>query len=67
MFLLTTNFVKNGHIYAIILYIFLKTVLNQTLKTFNTNFRRQWKDQKSSSPVREEFALLCDLIALTLG
>ena len=38
MFLLTTNFVKNTDIYARMLFIFPKIVLNQTRNAFNTKF-----------------------------
>ena len=65
MFLLTTNFVKNIHIYARIFFIFLKTVLSQTWNAFNTKFWFSEQDRKSSFQVREAFALFCNLIALT--
>ena len=67
IFLLTTNFAKNNHIYARIFFIFLKNVLNKTWNAFNSKFWHQWKDQKSSYQVREDFALFCNLIALSLG
>ena len=41
MFLLTTNFGKNSPIYARLLFIFLKTILNQTWNDLNTKFSRQ--------------------------
>ena len=37
MFLLATNFAKNSDIYARILFIFLKKVLDQTRNSFNAN------------------------------
>ena len=40
MFLLTAPIVKNSHILAGIYFIFLKNVLDQTLKSFNTEFGR---------------------------
>ena len=67
MFLLTTNFVKNGHILARISFIFLKSVLNQTWNAFNTKFLHQWKDRKISYQVKEGFGRFSNLIALTLG
>ena len=66
MFSLTTNIVENSYIDTKILYILLKTVLNQTSNTFNTELWRQWKDRKSSYPVTEAFDLFDNLIALTL-
>ena len=44
-FLLTAPIVKNSHILAGIYFVFLKDVLDQTLKTFDTKFGPQWKDQ----------------------
>ena len=41
MFLLTTNFAKNSDIYARILFIFLKTILDQTRNAFNPKLSRQ--------------------------
>ena len=41
MFLLTTNFVKNSNIYARILFIVLKTVLDHIRNDFNTKFSGQ--------------------------
>ena len=38
MFLLTAPIVKNSHILAGIYFIFLKTVLDQTQKAFDTKF-----------------------------
>ena len=44
MSLITALTVKNSHIFAGIYFIFLKIVLKQTLKSFNTKFWPQWKD-----------------------
>ena len=41
MFLLRTNFAKNGDIYATILFTFLKTVLDQSRNALNTKLSRQ--------------------------
>ena len=41
MFLLTTNVAKKDHIYAKILFVFLKAVLNRTTNAFNTKYCRQ--------------------------
>ena len=38
MFLLTVKLVEKGHIKARIFFIFLKNVLKQTWKFFNTKF-----------------------------
>ena len=38
MSLITALTVKNSHIFAGIYFIFLKIVLKQTLKSFNTEF-----------------------------
>ena len=45
IFLLTAPIVKNSYILAGIYFVFLKDVLDQTLKTFDTKFGPQWKDQ----------------------
>ena len=57
MFLLTTNFFKNSHIYPRIFGGVFKSVLNQIRDGFNTKFLRQGKDRKRSSQQREAFAL----------
>ena len=44
MSLLTTLIVENIHILAGIRIIFLKNVLDQTWKAFNTKSEPQWKD-----------------------
>ena len=41
MFLITTNFVNNSDIYARILFIFLKNVLDQTRNDFNKKYSLQ--------------------------
>ena len=67
MFLLTINLVYNNPIQARVFFIFLKNVLNQTSNAFNTTFRRQWNDRKSSYPARQDFAVFSNLIALYSG
>ena len=67
MSLLTALIVENSHIYARVYFIFLKIVLKQAWKYFNTKFRPQWKDLQSSYQVRIILALFCNLIALILG
>ena len=52
---------------AEIYFIFLENVIHQTSRAFNTKFGPQWKDRKSSSEVKEMFALFCKLVALILG
>ena len=66
MFLITAPIDQNSHIKAKIYFIFLKNVLKQTWKSFNTKFRPQWKDRKSSYKVRQILARSCNLIALIL-
>ena len=39
---------SNSHILAEIYFIFLRKVLDQTWKAFNTKIGPQWQDQKSS-------------------
>ena len=67
MSLLTAPILKNSHILAGIYFIFLKNFLKQTWKSFNTKFRPQCKDQKSSYQVKQILELLCNLFALILG
>ena len=67
MFLLPTNFVEKSNIWPRIFFIFLKSVLNHTWNAFNTKFRRQSKDRRSSYLVREAFSLFSYLIAIALG
>ena len=52
---------------AEIYFIFLENVMHQTSKAFNTKFGPQWKDRKSSSQVKQIFALFCKLVALILA
>ena len=66
MSFLTASIVKNSHIEAKIYFMFLKNVLKQTWKSFNTKFRLQWK-RKNIYQVRQILALFCNLIALILG
>ena len=63
--LLTAQFVRNSGILGRIYFIFLKNVLKETGNTFNTKFRLQWKDWKSSFQVREILALSWNSISLT--
>ena len=65
--LLTALIVKNNHILAGIYFIFLKKVLYQTWKTFNTKVEPQWTDWERSYQVKQILALFCKLIALILG
>ena len=59
--------VRNGHILTGIYFIFLKNVLDQTWKAFNTKFGPQWEDRESSYQIRQILALFCKLVALILG
>ena len=59
--------VQSSHILAGIYFIFLKKVLDQTWKAFNTNFGRQGKYQESSYHVRQILAFFCKLVAPILG
>ena len=45
--LLTTKLVKESHIKARMLIIFLNIVLKQPWNSFNNKFQYQWKDQKA--------------------
>ena len=67
MLLWTTKFVKNSHIEARIVFIFLKNVLKQIWNSFNTKFQPQWKDQENSHQIRHILGLFFQLIALILG
>ena len=67
MLLSTTKFVKNSHIEAKTLFIFLKNVLKQTWNISNTKFQSKWKDRESSYQVRQILELFFHLIALILG
>ena len=66
MFSLTNTFVENSNIWPRLFFIFVKTVLNHTSNAFNTKFRHQSKDWRSSYLVREAFPLCSYLIAITL-
>ena len=78
--LLTAAIVKNNNTWTRILFIFLKIILKQTWKDFNTKCRPQWKDhkssckfipgwkhQKSSYQVRQILAFFGHLIPQILG
>ena len=67
MSLLPALIVKNSDIFGWNLLIFLKTIVDQTWKAFNTEFGPQSKDQESSYWVRQFLALFCIVVALTLG
>ena len=67
MSLFIAPIVKNSHILSGIYFIFLKNVLHQAWKIFNTKFEPQWKDRKSSYQVRQMLALFCKPVALILG
>ena len=67
MSLLTTPIFKNSRILAGVYFIFLKSVLEQTWKSFDTEFGPQWKDQEKSYQVKENLALFCTVVALILG
>ena len=45
---------------------FQKNIADQTWKAFNTKFGTHWKDQESSTWVRQILALFCILLALIL-
>ena len=66
MFLLITPIVKNSHILAGMYSIFLKSVLDKTWKSLDTEFETQWKDRKSSYKVRKNLAISCNSVALIL-
>ena len=67
MSFLPTKFVKNSHIWVKIYFIFLKNVLKQTQKSFNTKFQAQWKACSSSYQLKQILAVFCNLIPLILG
>ena len=55
-------------VFAIIHFrYFSKKLAKQSLKSFNTKFRPQWKDRKSSNKIRQILALFCNLIAQILA
>ena len=64
IFLLTASIVNNSHILAGVYFIFHKNVLEQTQKSFDTEFRPQWY---SSYEVRQNLALFRSLLALILN
>ena len=59
--------IQNSHILAEIYFIFLQKHLRRNWKCFNTNFRPQWKDLKSSCQVTLNLPLFCNLVFLNLG
>ena len=61
MSLVTVLIVKNSHILAGIYFIFLKNVHDQTWKSFNTKFRPQWKDRKSSYQSKTDFSIFLQI------
>ena len=63
----TASVVKNNHFGGRIYFIFSKNVIDQTSRSFNTKFRPQWKDEKSSYQVRQIFAIFCKLFVLISG
>ena len=56
MSLLTALIARSSHTLAGFYFIFLKNVLDQTLKTLNTKFATQSKDGRSSYQVRQILA-----------
>ena len=66
MSLSTAPIVKKTYL-AGIYFIFLKNVLKQTWKSFNTKFRPQCKDRETSLPVKQILVLFCNLLAPILG
>ena len=67
MSLLKIKIVKNIHILSKIYFIFLKNVLKQTRKSFNTKFQTQWKACSSSYQLKQILAVFFELIPLILG
>ena len=66
MSLSTVPIVKKRYL-AGIYFIFQKNVLKQTWKSFNTKFRPQCKDWKTSLPAKQILAFFCNLLAPILG
>ena len=64
MSLLTASIVGNNYILARIYFIFLENVIDQALKAFNTKLVKRLEKQLS---LKKNFALLCKLVALSLG
>ena len=50
-----------------IYFIFLKNILDQTSKAFNTKYGSQWKHLNNSYQVEQILALFCKLVTLVLG
>ena len=67
MSLLAAKFIKKSHMYTRVYFIFLKNILKQTWKSFNTKSWPRWKDGKSSKWVRQLLASFSNLIALILS
>ena len=41
--------------------------MEQTRKSFDTEYGPQWKDKKNNYQVRQNLALICKLVTLILG
>ena len=67
MSLLKIKIVKNIYILSKIYLIFLKNVLKQTRKSFNSKFQTQWKACSSSYQLKQILAVFFELIPLILG
>ena len=68
VYVLISSFHRKKAIFlAEIYFIFLENVMHQTSNAFNTKSGPQWKDQKSSSQVKQIFPLFYKLVALILG
>ena len=67
MFLLTTKFVKNSHLLAIIPFIFLKNVQKPTYNSLNPGFPPQLKYWESSYQVRPILGFFGHLISLIVS
>ena len=48
-------------------FVFLKNVLYETSKAFNTKFGSQWKDWESSCQVKQVLSLFWKLVTLLLS
>ena len=64
--LLTAPIVKKSHTSAGNYVMFLKNVLKQTWKSFNTKLWPQWKDIKSREQLKQTLALFWSLVAQSL-
>ena len=62
MSLLTASIDRNSHNLLETYFIFLKDVLEQKWKTFNTKFGPKWKDQKSRYEERRFLAFFAKLL-----